>query len=302
MTLTHHLPASRTPGRVVIVGGGGFVGGAVDRRLRRDGIEVRSVGRRDLDLQDPASATALAALLRPDDALVFSAARAPCRDVAMMIDNMLIVRTVMTALAAAPVAHVVNISSDAVYGDETVPITEAMAPAPTTLHGAMHLTREIALAGAVGDRLAILRPTLIYGEADPHNGYGPNRFRRLANRNEDITLFGEGEERRDHVLVDDVAELVVRVLSRRSTGTLNVATGAVHSFRDAAEMAIAAAGSSAAIRTSPRSGPMPHNGYRAFDPAATTAAFPDFRYVALPDGIGRVQAGVVRDRAEAQDA
>lgn len=301
MTLTHHLPAARTPGRVVIIGGGGFVGGAVCRRLSRDDVEVLSVGRRDLDLQDPSSATRLAGLLRPDDSVVFSAARAPCRDVGMMIDNMTIVQTVMTALAAAPVAHVLNVSSDAVYGDETVPITEAMAPAPTTLHGAMHLTREIALEGAVGDRLAILRPTLIYGEADPHDGYGPNRFRRLANRSADITLFGEGEERRDHVLVDDVAELVVRVLARRSTGTLNVATGAVHSFREAAEMAVAAAGSTTAIRTSPRSGPMPHNGYRAFDPAATASAFPDFRYVDLLDGIRRVQTAA-RNRAEAPNA
>ena len=47
--------------------------------------------------------------------------------------------------------------------------------------------------------LAILRPTLIYGAGDPHNGYGPNRFRRLAATGKPIILFGEGEERRDHV-------------------------------------------------------------------------------------------------------
>jgi nucleoside-diphosphate-sugar epimerase len=37
---------------------------------------------------------------------------------------------------------------------------------------------------------------------DPHNGYGPNRFRRLAAGGEEIVLFGEGEERRDHVQVE----------------------------------------------------------------------------------------------------
>ena len=56
--------------------------------------------------------------------------------------------------------------------------------------------------------LAFLRPTLIYGANDPHNGYGPNRFRRQAAKGETITLFGEGEEKRDHVPVDDVAALV----------------------------------------------------------------------------------------------
>jgi hypothetical protein len=34
---------------------------------------------------------------------------------------------------------------------------------------------------------------------------------------------------------------------------------------------------------------MPHNGFRPFDPAATAAAFPDFRYTPLPDGMARAQ-------------
>ena len=49
-------------------------------------------------------------------------------------------------------------------------------------------------------------------------------------------LFGEGEERRDHVLVDDLGELVRRMVMHRSTGVLNGATGEVHSFRAIAEM------------------------------------------------------------------
>ena len=50
---------------------------------------------------------------------------------------------------------------------------------------------------------SILRPTLIYGEGDPHNGYGPNKFMRLAKKNEDILLFGKGEELRDHININE---------------------------------------------------------------------------------------------------
>jgi nucleoside-diphosphate-sugar epimerase len=133
--------------------------------------------------------------------------------------------------------------------------------------------------------LAILRPSLLFGAADPHNGYGPNRFRRLAAAGEDIVLFGEGEERRDHVFIDDVAELAVRVLYRRSTGVLNVATGEVHSFRTIAEKVVALSGRRSTIRSAPRSGPMPHNGYRPFDIAACRAAFPDFKFTSLDEGL-----------------
>ena len=288
--LTHRNASPTPPERAVVIGGAGFVGGAVVRRLRASAVEVLSLGRAEVDLMDPGAGAALAKLLRPGDAVVFASARAPCRDVGMMIENMTLVRAVLAAFADSAPGHVVNISSDAVYGDEDAPITEATAPSPGSMHGAMHLSREIALQGALGERLATLRPTLIHGATDPHNGYGPNRFRRLAARAEEIVLFGEGEERRDHVFVEDVADLAARMVLHRSAGVLNAATGAVHSFRAAAELAVAQAGSTSAIRGTPRSGPMPHNGHRPFDPAATRAAFPDFRYVGLAAGLARAAA------------
>ena len=187
-------------------------------------------------------------------------------------------------------AHLVYVSSDAVYADGPLPLTEASPAAPTSLHGAMHLAREqmlLSIAGSIP--LAILRPTLVYGAGDPHNGYGPNRFRRQANRGETIVLFGEGEERRDHVDVDDIAEIAALVLDHRSAGVLNIATGTVASFRALADKAVALAAKPVAIKSSPRTGPMPHNGYRPFDPAATLAAFPGFRYTAIDAGLARAQ-------------
>ena len=208
----------------------------------------------------------------------------------MLQDNIKLAANIVAALVASPVAHVVNVSSDAVYADQAEPLTEASCAAPSSYHGVMHLAREVMFAAELSTDLAILRPSLLYGADDPHNGYGPNRFRRQANAGEDITLFGEGEERRDHVFIDDVAELVFRVLTHRSVGVLNTATGEVHNFRDIAEKVRALAGADVAVAGSPRVGPMPHNGYRPFDPAATQAAFPDFAYTSLSEGLARAQS------------
>ena len=207
----------------------------------------------------------------------------------MMVDNMIMLKSMVGALCKAETSHLVNISSDAVYADGPLPLTESSPAAPTSMHGAMHLAREIAFAGKVKAPIAQLRPTLIYGPADPHNGYGPNRFRRLANAGQDIVLFGEGEERRDHVLIDDVAELAVRVLSHRSQGVLNAATGTVHSFRSVAEQVVAISPNKVGISGSPRQGPMPHNGFRSFDPAAATSAFSDFTFTPLQAGLEKAQ-------------
>lgn len=285
---SHLSPAA--PPRVVILGAQGFVGKATADLLKARGVATLPLGRGDCDLLAAGAADTLAGLLRPDDALLVVSAKAPCKDGAMLLDNIRMMQAVCDALARAPVAHVVYVSSDAVYKDSDKPLSEQSCAEPGSLHGVMHLAREVMLKAVVKAPLAVVRPSLLYGLADPHNGYGPNRFRRLAAKGEEIALFGEGEERRDHVLIDDVAELIFRVLAHRSAGTLNIATGEVHSFRAIAEKVVALAGSKSVVRGTPRVGAMPHNGYRPFDPAGTRAAFPDFRYTPLSEGLAKVSA------------
>ncbi len=287
--LRHNNTTPVLPNRVVILGSRGFVGGAIMRKL--SGAQLLGLSRQELDLLVDKAGERLSSLLRPDDALVIVSAIAPCKTYGNMLDNIRMMATVCDALTRRPVAHLVYISSDAVYADLPVPLTETSPAAPGSLHGAMHLAREQMLIAAAGSvPLAILRPTLIYGARDPHNGYGPNKFRRQANRGEDIVLFGEGEEQRDHVDVDDLAELVRLVLAHRSAGILNVATGNVASFKTLAERVVALSPRKVVIKGSPRRGPMPHNGYRPFDAAATYAAFPDFKYTKLDAGLARAQA------------
>lgn len=286
--MLQHLNVSPVPPtRVVVMGARGFVGHAVAARLARDGVPVLALGSGDVDLLAPGAADDLAALLQPLDAFVAVSARAPVKNPDMLIENIIMARAMAKALAGSRVAHVVNVSSDAIYADGPVPLTEDTLAAPGSLHGVMHLARELMFRAEVKAPLAMVRPTLIHGAGDPHNGYGPNKFRRQAARSEDIVLFGEGEERRDHIWIDDVAELIAQVLYHRSRGELNLATGEVWSFRKAAQTALDLSGKRVAIKTSPRSGPMPHNGYRPFDPAAVKAAFPLFRFTPFEDACRR---------------
>lgn len=287
--LKHCLSSPVSPGRVVIVGAGGFVGKAAANRLLARGVSVVGVTRRDIDLLSGDAAEQLASRLRQSDTLVMIAAQAPVKTNAMLIDNLRMMAAVCAALGSVPVEHVIYVSSDAVYADADTPLSETSCAHPASLHGVMHLARETMLADACKGPLCILRPTLIYGAADPHDGYGPNRFRRLAHRGEEIILFGAGEERRDHVYIDDVAEIVARCVVHKSEGVLNIATGSVASFLEIAERIAAMAPKTPAIRTLPRTGPMPHRGHRAFDASSTTRAFPDFRYTPLELGLALSQ-------------
>ncbi len=291
--LTHSHAEPAAPARVVVIGAGGFVGGGIVRNLHARGVPVAALTRKDVDLLTSDAAGKLASHLRPDDAVVAVAAIAPVRNAAMLNDNITLIDNLASALKQMPVAHVLNIGSDAIYADSAEPLDENSATAPTSLHGVMHLAREIMLAEAAGQTpFASLRPTLIYGADDLHNGYGPNRFRRLTAEGKDIALFGKGEERRDHVLVDDVAELAALILMHRSRGVLNAATGTVTSFRQVAELIVSQFPEPVAIRDTVRNGPMPHGGYRAFNSAATHAAFPGFSYTGVAEGFSRARAAM----------
>ena len=282
--LEHRQGEPIKPKRVVVIGAGGFVGGAVVRRLTRDGVPVHGLTRKEVDLLADGAAKRLAAALAADDSVVFVSALAPARTPALLVQNLRMAEAVGQALAARPVAHVVYVSSDAVYADDANPVTERSSCQPSSLHGMMHASRELMLRTDVKAPLAILRPSLLYGARDPHNGYGPNRFRRLAEKGEPITLFGEGEEQRDHVFIDDVSQLAALVLAHRSRGILNIATGASTSFRDIAQKVVALAGSKSEIRGTPRQNPITH---RHFDIADCLKAFPKFRYTPLNDGLAR---------------
>jgi UDP-glucose 4-epimerase len=285
--LALHSPLPIKPKRVVILGAGGFIGQASSRLLKSYGVEVLDVTRREVDLLAADASALLASTLAPGDTLVVACAKAPCRNIPTLLDNLRMMQAVVDALRAKPADHIVYISSDAVYKDSPEPLTEESCAEPASLHGIMHLAREVMCKAEVAIPLAIVRPTLVFGPGDPHNGYGPNRFIRLAKEGKDIVLFGEGEERRDHVFIEDVGEIVRRCVLHKATGVINAVSGDVTSFRVAGELAVQVTGSSSRILGSPRQGPVPHNGYRPFDNSTLRRVFPDFRSTLLKDGLAR---------------
>jgi UDP-glucose 4-epimerase len=146
--LRHNNTTPVLPNRVVILGSRGFVGGAIMRKL--SGAQLLGLSRQELDLLVDKAGERLSSLLRPDDALVIVSAVAPCKTYGNMLDNIRMMATVCDALTRRPVAHLVYISSDAVYADLPVPLTETSPAAPVSLHGAMHLAREQMLIAAAG--------------------------------------------------------------------------------------------------------------------------------------------------------
>jgi nucleoside-diphosphate-sugar epimerase len=282
-------PTPVTPERTVVLGSRGVIGKPTVEALLARGMPVQPVPSSTLDLLADDAAERLAGLLRPGDALVMNSALTPDkgRDAATLIKNLRMAEAVCAAIRAAPPAHVVYVSSDAVYGWGDGLVSEATPPSPNTLYGTMHLAREIMLAEACGPSvpLAIVRCTMILAADDTHFAYGPNRFLRQARAEGCITLAGGGEETRDHVAVEDVARLFVEILRHRGRGVLNAVSGVSVSFAEVARMVTEALPGKIEIASAPRSLPITH---RQFDTALLRRCFPSFSFTSLDAAIATV--------------
>jgi hypothetical protein len=105
----HSNPVRKAPSRVVIIGAGGFVGGAIGERLAADKDPMLALTRNELDLLKPEASATLQRSLRADDSVVFVSALAPTRTNAMLIDNLRMAEAVCAALAAQPVGNAVKL-------------------------------------------------------------------------------------------------------------------------------------------------------------------------------------------------
>ena len=274
--------------RIVVIGANGFVGNSIYCKLKAEKYDVVKIIKKDVNLLEKESIEQLKNTIKRNDIVIFVSAIAPCKNLNEYHENLVMVNNFIMANIEKRASQIINISSDAVYGDSFKKMDEDSLTYPDSIHGSMHLMRETLLRSFFNDILTIIRPTLIYGSKDPHNGYGPNKFIRLINNKEDIKLFGEGEELRDHVYIEDVSNLVLEVVKGRVFGVFNAVSGEVMSFKDIANQLKIYKSSEIKIKPTLRKGKIPHNGFRAFEKSRAESIFKNFKFTAINDGLKKL--------------
>jgi len=321
MTMAPPTDACR-PGRVVLLGRRGFVASHLSRHLQSIGIAVTAVGKDEVDLTRPASVEELGARLEDTDTVVITSTLTPDkgRDVRTLMTNLVMAQHLCEVFDKRRCAHVIHLSSDAVYAGHTIPLDEDSSREPVDLYAVMHTAREMMLGSVLTARhvpFCVLRPVNIYGFGDSHNSYGPNRFIRQAFEDGRITVFGKGEERRCHLYIEDAVRLIAACIARRIAGRFNLAPPEAVTFRWIAETIRAACPFPVELEFKPRSAPTSHRPstltrvlrqlshlgrpldptvHRTYAVAKLRRTFPDFHFTPMPEALHRYVALVQETR------
>lgn len=273
--------------RIVLLGHTGFIGRAIVKQLEAAGEDVVGHSSASLDLRKREALAILDPVADAGTTLIVAAALTPDRGrgVDTLSDNVAMMTNLSRYLGEHRFGKCVYLSSDAVYPFGDSPVDERSAVEPADLYALAKYAGERVLqvgADASGTAFLIVRPTAVYGPGDTHDSYGPNRFARSAVREKAIRLFGEGEETRDHIYVEDAARAIIALAGSNAVGVMNVATGTSRSFGDVAADLTRLSGEPIEVVSQPRRGPMTH---RHFDIARLRAVLPGLRFTTFEDGL-----------------
>jgi len=260
--------------RVLVTGAGGFLGGAILRRLtdRRD-MDVLAGDR--ADLADEATAALALSKAKPD-VVVHAAGRTQGPAAALQADNVVATQTLARAIAAAaPGCGLVLLSSAARYGRSMTrtPWREDEPGAPLDAYGVSKLAAE-AVAFAEAGRVTALRIFNVIAPKPTSDQVFSTFLRKaaaaLASAVPGPVELGPLSAVRDFVDVADVLTAVERVIERDAWGeAINVCSGTGRTVRALLESA--AAEIDRELRIDEASAPPPLLDWSVGDPARCRA-------------------------------
>ena len=218
---------------VLLLGGAGFIGTALARRLQLENVPVHMVGR--------GNATSLADLLpRCSTVIHLASGTTPgssARHPELETGNMALTLHLLQHLQTQPQTHLIFFSSGGtVYGNPAIfPVTEDSPMAPLSYHGAGKAAQEVLCRalGTLGHAVTVLRPSNAYGPGQTlRNGFGLVRtLLAHAQAGSTLEIWGDGENVRDYIYIDDVVEATLRLIRLpQDCGTYNLGSGEGYSI------------------------------------------------------------------------
>ena len=226
---------------ILLLGGNGLIGSKISEILKETRkFNVFNLDKNDIDLSREANISAIKKRIKkinPNIIIILASIKRQQGDSDEIKNyNDLITKNLSYCLCDQT-SKVVYLSSCAVYGEKNnqYKFNENSVLMPTSKYGEHKLQSEILYTQLIDkQRLLIIRPPLIYDIKDI-NGYHPGGFVYSAQKNKIIKLWGDGNEKREFILIEDAANLIIKLSISDCFGIFNIASGKSFSYRSIAE-------------------------------------------------------------------
>jgi len=113
-------------------------------------------------------------------------------------------------------------SSAAPLGEQIPPLDENKIPKPLSPYGSSKLAGEgycSAFYASYGLKTTVLRFSNVYGPYSFHKGSVVAEFIKRILKNKPLTIYGDGNQTRDFLYIDDLASAVIKILESPSENT-----------------------------------------------------------------------------------
>jgi UDP-glucose 4-epimerase len=229
--------------KVVLIGGSGFVGKALNRFFSNK-LEwnVKSIDKKEVDLTQEVSQQTVKEVVEifdPHNIVILAAIKRQDGDSTSILElNNKITKNISCALRGFN-KQIIYFSSCAVYGEknEQKRIDEENILYPTSHYGIHKVFSESLYRKTFrsSKNLLVVRPPLIYSEKET-SGYNPGGFLHSARKDQHVKLWGDGSELREFIHINDITNVVGKLMSTETTGVVNLVAGKSYSYKEIASI------------------------------------------------------------------
>ena len=227
--------------KFIVLGASGFIGSKIYSSLKSDEKNsVIGLGSSQVDLLEKDSFIKLKKIITSESIVIMciGVKKQLGDNIDIFEKNLIIINNFIRVILASKPKKIIFISSASIYGediehdsriDENTPVLNR------SYYGMAKSMSELLLDKVCKEaetELIILRPPLIYGDGDKSFGYGPTGFLRKAIDGQSITMWGSGTELREFIYIDDVVEIMIKLLNSKFNGVINVVSGISYSYID----------------------------------------------------------------------
>ena len=228
---------------MIVLGASGFIGSSIVKHfLSYSSGTVKGFSSQECDTLSLNSIEDSLSFVKENDVIIMASAITRLKENSFesMINNIRMAENFSRFIEKNKIAHIVFLSTVDVYGlvKQDTMLNEKLLPGPNDYYAMSKLSSEYILKKMCHKRhipLLVLRLSGTYGPGD--NGKSTiNKLIESAVINKKVVIYGDGEDKRDFVYIDDVCNILEMAVDHKTDGTFNVATGKSCSIKEIVEV------------------------------------------------------------------